>query len=340
MPSDLFTNGCDYRLIVNSILPDGTSLPSEEVLISYGTAFDDGVKLITPYNAGTTDDDYLYVSWESGRYHDFCVDLYDGEGELVTSKVIENDCEALIQGVEPGEYFVYVTALRRGTKIEKSQDFVFCTVEMPKPVIEEVILDENDIYYFVYEDEDMGVVYLYDEELVKVKENGYNVLKKKIIRKQVKATRAYRELAQSQIRREYTTGEPMLVPTMVTASSKLGQEIVNTAAKYLGVDHVWGGTTPDGFDCSGLVQYVMKSLGINVSRTSQEQIKNGVPVSRGDLQAGDLVFFESNGDVHHVGIYVGNGMMIHAPRTGDVVRYQSIETPYYQSEYAGARRVY
>ena len=175
LPSDLFTNGCDYRLIVNSILPDGSSLPSEEVLISYGTAFDDGVKLITPYNAGTTDDDYLYVSWESGRYHDFCVDLYDGEGELVTSKVIENDCEALIQGVEPGEYFVYVTALRRGTKIEKSQDFVFCTVEMPKPVIEEVILDENDIYYFVYEDEDMGVVYLYDEELVKVKENGYNV---------------------------------------------------------------------------------------------------------------------------------------------------------------------
>ena len=84
----------------------------------------------------------------------------------------------------------------------------------------------------------------------------------------------------------------------------------------------------------------MKSLGINVSRTSQEQIKNGVPVSKGDLQAGDLVFFESNGDVHHVGIYVGNGMMLHAPRTGDVVKYQSIETPYYQKEYAGARRVY
>ena len=52
------------------------------------------------------------------------------------------------------------------------------------------------------------------------------------------------------------------------------------------------------------------------------------------------MFFESNGDVHHVGIYVGNGMMLHAPRTGDVVKYQSIETPYYQKEYAGARRVY
>lgn len=340
LPSELFTDGCDYRMIVNSILPDGSALPSEEVLISYGTAFDTGVDILTPYNAGVTDDDYLYVSWDAEKYHDFCVDLYDGEGNLVTSKVIEDEHEALIQGVTPGEYFVYVTALRRGTKVEKSQDFVFCTVKMPEPVVEEIILDENDTYYFVYEDEDMGVVYLYDEELINVKENGQTVTKKKIIRKQVKATRAYKELCDNQIKREYTTGEPMLVPTMVTASTKLGQEIVNTAAKYLGVDYVWGGTTPDGFDCSGLVQYVMKSLGINVSRTSQEQIKNGVPVSKGDLQAGDLVFFESNGDVHHVGIYVGNGMMIHAPRTGDVVRYQSIETPYYQSEYAGARRVY
>ena len=174
------------------------------------------------------------------------------------------------------------------------------------------------------------------EELV----NDNGKTKKKIIKKQVKATKAYRELAANQIRREFTTGEPVLEATSVTASSETGRAIVSAASKFLGVPYVWGGTTPNGFDCSGLVQYVMKSLGINVSRTSQEQIKNGVPVSKGDLQAGDLVFFESNGDVHHVGIYVGNGMMLHAPRTGDVVKYQSIETPYYQKEYAGARRVY
>lgn len=340
LPSELFRNGCDYNLTISSILPDGSSLPSETVLISYGSAIDTGVDVITPYSAGMTDDDFLYVSWESEVYHDFCVDLYNGDGDFVTSAIVENEKEYSFEGVEPGEYYIYVTALRRGTQVEKAQDFAFCTVKMPEPVIEEIILDSTDVYYFVYEDAQMGVLYLYDEELVKVKENGSTVVKKKIIRKQVKATSAYRELAANQIKREYTTGEPTLVPTTITASTELGREIVNTASKYLGVPYVWGGTTPDGFDCSGLVQYVLNSLGIDISRTSQQQIKDGVPVAKGDLQAGDLVFFEKNGDVHHVGIYVGNGMMIHAPRTGDVVRYQSIETPYYESEYAGARRVY
>ena len=340
LPSELFKNGCDYTLTISSILPDGSSLPAETVLISYGSAFDDGVNIITPYNAGITDDDFLYVSWESEVYHDFCVDLYDGNGELVTSTIVEDKKEFVFENIEPGEYFVYVTALRRGTQIEKAQSFVFCTTKMAQPVIEEILLDYDDVYYFVYEDAQRGVLYLYDEELVKVKENGQTVTKKKIIRKQVKATVAYRELADEQIKREYTTGDPTLVPTTITASTELGRAIVNTAAKYLGVPYVWGGTTPDGFDCSGLVQYVLNSLGIDVSRTSQQQIKDGVSVAKGDLQPGDLVFFEKNGDVHHVGIYVGNGMMIHAPRTGEVVSYQSIETPYYQSEYAGARRVY
>lgn len=345
LPSELFTNGHDYRMVISSIMPDGTSLPSEEVFISYGSAFDTGIEILTPFDGGNTDDDYLAVSWKSDQYHDFRVDLYDTEGNLIASEVLEDQYEALIQGVDPGEYYVYVTALRRGTDVEKSQDSVFCKVEMAEPVIEEIILDRDDKYYFVYEDKALGVLYLYDEELVDVTEKGadgknHTVTKKKIIKKQVKDTKAYRELAATMIKREYTTGEPVLTPTTVAASSKIGQQIVNTAAKYLGVKYVWGGTTPDGFDCSGLVQYVLKSLGIDISRTTQEQIKEGVPVSKGDLQPGDLVFFESNGDVHHVGIYVGNGMMIHAPRTGDVVRYQSIETPYYQSEYAGARRVY
>lgn len=345
LPSELFENGRDYKLIISSIMPDGAALPSEEVLISYGSAFDTGINILTPFDGGSTDDDYLAVSWESEEYHDFRLELYDAEGNLVTSKVLENQYDALIQGVDPGEYYIYVTALRRGTEVEKAKASVYCKVAMAEPVIEEIVLDRDDKYYFVYEDNTLGVLYLYDEELVDVTERDsagrkQTVTKKKIIKKQVKATKAYKELAANQIRREYTTGEPVLTPTTVAASSKIGQEIVNTAAKYLGVKYVWGGTTPDGFDCSGLVQYVMKSLGIDVSRTSQEQIKNGVAVSKGDLQPGDLVFFESNGDVHHVGIYVGNGMMIHAPRTGDVVRYQSIETPYYQSEYAGARRVY
>ena len=123
-------------------------------------------------------------------------------------------------------------------------------------------------------------------------------------------------------------------------SSSKGQSIVNTAKRYLGVRYVWGGTSPKGFDCSGLVQYVCKQNGISVSRTSAAQFGNGKAVNKSDLQPGDLVFFAKNGRVHHVGIYIGNGQMIHAPQTGDVVKIASMETSYYRNSYVGARRVY
>ncbi len=124
------------------------------------------------------------------------------------------------------------------------------------------------------------------------------------------------------------------------ASSSKGSSIVANARKYLGVRYVYGGTTPKGFDCSGLVQYVCKSVGISVNRTAAAQFSNGRAVNKKDLQPGDLVFFAKSKRISHVGIYIGGGQMIHAPHTGDVVRIASINSGYYNKTYVGARRVY
>lgn len=130
-----------------------------------------------------------------------------------------------------------------------------------------------------------------------------------------------------------------IAPTGAAKSSK-GQAIVNTAKKYLGVRYVYGGSSPSGFDCSGLVQYVFRKNGISISRTSASQSRQGKTVSRSELQPGDLLFFAKNGRVHHVGIYAGNGQMIHAPHTGDVVRYASINSAYRNREFYCAKRFY
>jgi peptidoglycan DL-endopeptidase CwlO len=111
--------------------------------------------------------------------------------------------------------------------------------------------------------------------------------------------------------------------------------VVAIAERYLGVPYRWGGASPAGFDCSGLVMYVYAQVGVSLPHSSYSQYGMGSPVSRGDLQPGDLVFFDGLG---HVGIYVGGNSFIHAPHTGDVVKISSI-SGWYASTYVGARRI-
>jgi peptidoglycan DL-endopeptidase CwlO len=109
----------------------------------------------------------------------------------------------------------------------------------------------------------------------------------------------------------------------VPPSSGVGGQAVAIAQQYLGVPYVWGGASPSGFDCSGLTMYVYAQLGISLPHNAAAQYASLPHVPLSDLQPGDLVFFYGLG---HVGIYVGNGTMIHAPHTGAVVSYASIST--------------
>ena len=119
----------------------------------------------------------------------------------------------------------------------------------------------------------------------------------------------------------------------------LGPQAVAIAKRYLGIPYVWGGSTPTGgFDCSGLMMYVYRQLGITLDHYAAWQFLEGTRVAPQDLQPGDLVFWEPKADgPGHVGMYVGDGKMINAPHTGDVVRIVSIQG---RSGYVGAVRPY
>lgn len=120
-----------------------------------------------------------------------------------------------------------------------------------------------------------------------------------------------------------------------------GQRVVEMARRYLGTPYVYGGSSPSGFDCSGFTSFVYRQLGYSINRTADAQLANGVAVSKDQLRPGDLVMFKRAGSstVHHVGIYAGNGQMIHSPNTGSVVRYDSITSGYYNNCYYAARRI-
>jgi peptidoglycan DL-endopeptidase CwlO len=112
--------------------------------------------------------------------------------------------------------------------------------------------------------------------------------------------------------------------------------VVGIAMQYLGVPYRWGGADPSGFDCSGFSMYVYAKLGVSLPHHAASQYGMGVPVDRGALQAGDLVFFNGLG---HMGIYVGGDQFIHAPHSGDVVKISSLNDSWYARTWVGARRI-
>lgn len=121
----------------------------------------------------------------------------------------------------------------------------------------------------------------------------------------------------------------------------LKSDLVDNSKDYIGVSYVWGGTTPRGFDCSGYTSYLYKQVGLKINRTAIAQLSNGVIIAKEDLQPGDLVFFSGTGGggfASHVGLYIGNGKMIHSGSSKGVCIVE-LSNSYFSKHYQCARRI-
>lgn len=119
-----------------------------------------------------------------------------------------------------------------------------------------------------------------------------------------------------------------------------GQSVVKTARSAIGTPYVRGGRNPGGFDCSGLVQWAYQSVGVKLPRTAREQSSIGQRITRvEDMRAGDIVAFRHPRRGYHTGIYVGDGKFVHSPRRRSSVKISSLDDPYFNNTFLGARRV-
>ena len=189
------------------------------------------------------------------------------------------------------------------------------------------IIQELDGWYKIKLGNKIGYVsskYISDQKVEETTSRGGNVVRNETVTENI---------AEETNKEETATN---------TTNSTTGTDVVEYAKQYLGYKYVSGGSSPStGFDCSGFTSYVYKHFSVSLYRTSRDQIKNGVAVSKDNLQPGDIVVFngESNTTIGHVGIYIGGGDFIHASNPKGGVKITSLSSSYYAQRYVGARRV-
>ena len=139
--------------------------------------------------------------------------------------------------------------------------------------------------------------------------------------------------------RKQKKSEECLTPT---GDRDMGVIAAKTAERFVGIPYRWGGNTVvDGMDCSGFVRAVFNLCGVNIPRTSGEQFQTGQGIDKSDLREGDLVFFgDSASRINHVGIFVGDGRFVHAPRRGDDIKVSRVDEAYFDKRFVGARRYF
>lgn len=223
----------------------------------------------------------------------------------------------------------------------------------------ELIMNSKDFDDFISRVESVRRIIGYDEEII----NDLNKKKEEIVKqkdklqeenKKLVALKADNEKKLAKLNEDKENQKKLIDQLKITAlndelKGKLASlnisveslpskdnDVISYSYKFLGTPYLWGGTTPSGFDCSGFMQYVYAHFGVGIGRTTYDQIKDGKEISISQLQPGDLVFFGTSSDPHHVGMYVGNGMYIHAPHTGDIIKVSQLSG---RSDYLTARRV-
>jgi cell wall-associated NlpC family hydrolase len=140
------------------------------------------------------------------------------------------------------------------------------------------------------------------------------------------------------VRRQASTARPR-VARLPSRGSRWASKVVALSTRFLGVRYVWGGTSPEGFDCSGLTYYVFGRTGITLPRTTYDMFEAGTPVPEDQLQTGDFVFFETlQPGPSHAGIYLGDGRFIHSSSGFGQVTITPMNHRYYAPRYLGARR--
>jgi cell wall-associated NlpC family hydrolase len=154
-------------------------------------------------------------------------------------------------------------------------------------------------------------------------------------------SRAWRTLALGITLLTLTLTGCSFLPVSQVPATGASTQVVSTAFKMLGRPYRFGGSTPSGFDCSGLVQFSFQQAGLNVPRTALEQYERSTPVPDNRLQPGDLLFFTLNSRrVAHVGIYVGDGKFIHAPAIGKQVMESRLDEPFWHGHLVRAGRLF